>query len=82
MNRTQAEHLLDSYERVISAEKGAGKIHIAGLKDSVREVILDAMCETRYYPLTTSPNTYPYKPLVTWTGEDSLGAKRTWEVNE
>ena len=89
MNREQAERMLDAYENVILASK---RVNVAGLHDSVREVILDAMsdAETRYYPVYVNAPRWPSKydgpcpdftPKVTWTGEatDYDGVTRPME---
>ena len=71
MNRKQAENVLDAYvenarSRSVNGRKAA---------ESLREVILNAMTDTRYYPITINPTDFgwtkvePYKPTVTWTGE-------------
>lgn len=68
MNREQAEHLLDAY---VNMENGGGDNKA---RQSLREVILDAMTEYRTSVSTTYPNiTLPYthvtnptyKPIVT-----------------
>lgn len=72
MNREQAENILDAYvesarSRSVNGRKAA---------ESLREVILSAMTDTRYYPITvrpTMPTVEPYKPLVTWTSEVDTG---------
>ena len=67
MNREQAGHLLDAYERLTRSYDDAAAL-------SLREVILDAMTETRYYPYTT----WPKYPLVTYTGDKTWGPNITW----
>lgn len=69
MNREQAGNILDAYVLLSTTKTKAAS-------DALREVILDAMTEYRYYPLTisrpyTSPtNAEPFKqPYVTWTTE-------------
>ena len=69
MNRQQAEHILDAYVRMRMRESDKDA------SDALRELILDAMTETRYYPFVTYPNrptmptVEPYKPTITWTSE-------------
>jgi len=67
MNRKSAESLLDAYAAIIRSE---GKTSIAGVEDSLREVIVDAMCSTAYIPWYVQPNapSYPTYPKITWTG--------------
>lgn len=68
MNREQAENILDAYVLLSMTNNEAAS-------DSLREVILDAMTETRYYPLLTQPirptmpTVEPYRPTITWTSE-------------
>lgn len=62
MNREQAEHILEAY---INLECGAGDNKA---RQSLREVILDAMTEYRSNPTTTWPGITLGKPLVTYTG--------------
>lgn len=71
MNREQAEHILEAY---INMECGGGDNKA---RQSLREVILDAMTEYRSKPTTTwpgitLPGTYvnDHTPKVTWTGVD------------
>lgn len=75
MNREQAENILDAYvesarSKSVNGRKAAG---------SLREVIINAMTETRYYPLMTQPirptmpTVEPYKPTITWTSEGETG---------
>ena len=60
MNRTQAENILDAY--VLLHTTGA-----RAASDSLKEVILDAMTSTTYYPITVG-NPTPSKPAtVPWT---------------
>ena len=84
MNRTQAEHLLDAYAAACSMfprKDDDDAFALGDVCDALRDVIVDAMCETRYYPYITTPSTVPLtKPYITWSG-DTLGNKRTWEVN-
>lgn len=85
MNRQQAGHLLDAY---VEAD---GKV-----RDTLREVIIDAMMEARYYPVVSNwPSapqpTQPYKPTITWRCENTPGGEMNvpyrgrgtteWEVN-
>ena len=75
MNREQAGNILDAYvenarSKSVNGRKAAG---------SLREVIINAMTETRYYPLLTQPirptipTVEPYKPTITWTNEVETG---------
>ena len=60
MNREQAEHLLDA--NVLMGVQGTPKA-----KNALKEVILDAMTSTTYYPITIGCPT-PSKPVTTpWT---------------
>ena len=84
MNRTQAEHLLDAYTHMTYAKDAGGGSDASKAVESLRGVIIDAMCENevKYYPLTVAPSkpwTMPTGPIVTWTGEDTLGNRSTWE---
>lgn len=59
MNRQQAEGIVDAFETAVKSRSAAN----AKLRDNLRTVILDAMCEERSYPITiTSP---------TWTGTNN-----------
>ncbi len=75
MNREQAENILDAYVENARSKSVNGK----KAAKSLREVILSAMTETRYYPLITNPikpsmpTVEPYKPLITWTSEVETG---------
>jgi len=63
MNREQASNILDAYVLLSTTNTKAAS-------DSLREVIIDAMTETRSYPITiTQPYTQPYKPNVTWRAD-------------
>lgn len=66
MNREQAEHILDAY---VEMERAGGDNKA---RQSLREVILDAMTEYRYSTITvpniTCPSTTYPNPLVTYTG--------------
>ena len=62
MNREQAEHILEAY---INLECDGGD-NMA--RQSLREVILDAMTEYRNDSNTTHPGITLGKPLVTYTG--------------
>ena len=54
MNRKQAENILDAY---VDMEK----VKNYDARDALREVIIDAMTETRYYPyVTTTPADIAY----------------------
>lgn len=79
MNRKQAEHILDAYLSTYCAVKDDG-IHpdmdAEKARDSLREVILDAMTEYRSSGITVSPGiTWPstkpwtvptyHQPIVT-----------------
>ena len=74
MNREQAENILDAYVENTKSKSVNGK----KAADSLREVILNAMTETRYcyYPLVTQPvrpAIEPYKPTITWRSEVETG---------
>lgn len=65
MNRKQAENILDAFVLLSTTNAKAAS-------DSLREVILDAMTNVTYYPLTiSSPKVTPYTgtPYVepSWT---------------
>jgi len=64
MNRKQAESILDAYVLLETTK-------MQDASKALKDVILDAMTETRYYPTITYPSrlTEPYKPYVTWTTE-------------
>jgi len=87
MNRTQAENLLDAYTAACSMfprKDDDDAFALGDVCDALRDVIVDAMCETRCYPYITTPIAptpaiKPEKPYVTWTGEDTLGNRSTWE---
>ena len=66
MNREQAENILEAY---INMECGGGDNKA---RQSLREVILDAMTEYRSRPTTWPGITIPSDgtPKVTWTGID------------
>lgn len=70
MNREQAENVLDAYVLLSTTNAKAAS-------DSLREVILDAMMTTTYYPISISqphmPTVEPYKPLITWKSEVETG---------
>lgn len=56
MTRTEAEHLLDAY--VLMGVQSMPKA-----KEALKEVILDAMTSTTYYPITISnPKPWPSWP--------------------
>ncbi len=59
MNRKQAENILDAYTLLSTTSAKAAS-------DSLREVILDAMSETRYYPYVT------YQPSRNWSWSDGV----------
>lgn len=61
MNREQAEHLLDAY---LNMENGGGDNKA---RQSLREVILDAMTDYRTvtYPSIAYTQPYTTKPIVT-----------------
>jgi len=61
MNRQQAEHILDAY---LNLECGGGDNKS---RQSLREVILDAMIECK---TSGNPWTYPTKPLVIHTEKE------------
>jgi len=75
MNREQAENILDAYVENARSKSVNGK----KAAESLREVIIGAMTETRYYPLMTQPirptmpTVEPYKPTITWTSEVETG---------
>ena len=72
MNREQAENVLDAYVENARSKSVNGR----KAADSLREVILSAMTDTRYYPITVRPampTVDPYKPLVTWKSEVETG---------
>lgn len=65
MNREQAEHLLDAY--VLMGVQSMPKA-----KEALKEVILDAMTSTTYYPCYISapkPTPWPQVTYTTTTGE-------------
>lgn len=67
MNRVQAENILDAY--VSMKKKHNSETEAIG---SLREVIIDAMTTTTYYPIYTQPRMptiEPYKPIVTCKSE-------------
>lgn len=68
MNRKQAEHLLDAY---VNLENGGGDNKA---RQSLREVILDAMTEYRSYSYPVITTNYPYtttsKPIITCNTSD------------
>ena len=70
MNRQQAEHLLDAY---VDLENGGGDNKA---RQSLREVILDAMASEPPKPSTYPGITYPHItiPTTTWvdTGTNPL----------
>lgn len=69
MNREQAENILEAY---INMECSGGDNKA---RQSLREVILDAMTEYKPQTITTYPRiTLPADntPKVTWTGHDPL----------
>ena len=80
MNREHAEHILDAYLSTCYAVDADGMYPDTDSKkarDSLREVILDAMTEYRSKPttwpgITVSPTSYPTNwdgtPKVTCTG--------------
>lgn len=86
MNREQAENILEAY---INIECGGGDNKA---RQSLREVILDAMTEYRSKPTTTwpgitvSPTSYPTNwdgtPKVTCTGIDPAFNTNTAAVVE
>lgn len=75
MNREQAKNILEAYVEM-ECSGGDNKA-----RQSLREVILDAMTEYRSYPITISqprvtptiPTVEPYKPTVTWTSTVDTG---------
>ena len=75
MNREQAESILDAYVENARSKSVNGK----KAAESLREVIISAMTETRYYPLMTQPirptmpTIEPYRPTITWTSEVETG---------
>ena len=75
MNREQAENILDAYVENARSKSVNGKKAAC----SLREVIINAMTETRYYPMMTQPirptmpTVEPYKPTITWTSEVETG---------
>ena len=75
MNREQAENVLDAYVENARSKSVNGK----KAAESLREVILSAMTETRYYPLTINPGNFgwtrvePLKPTITWKSEVKPG---------
>jgi len=84
MNRTQAKHLLDAYAAACSMfprKDDDDAFALGDVCDTLRDVIVDAMCETRYYPYTTTPIVStpaikPEKPFITWTNEVDCNAKQ------
>ena len=76
MNREQAANILDAYVSVCYALDADGNVDSDSkkAKKSLREVILDAMTNTTYYPITiTQPKTEPYKLPYTWTSTSGSG---------
>ena len=79
MNREQSEHILDAYVEM-ECNGGDNKA-----RQSLREVILDAMTEYRSYPINISqprvtptiPTIEPYKPPFTWTSTVETGQMDT-----
>ena len=88
MNREQAEHILDAYLSTCYAVDADGiypETDSKKARDSLREVILDAMTEYRSKPTTTWPGiTIPTDctPKVTWTGVDPTVNTNTVAVVE
>ena len=61
MTRQQAENILDGYVEMELAVELHSEDSTA--RESLREVFLDAMTETRYYPyVTTTPADITYTP--------------------
>lgn len=73
MNREQAENILEAY---INMECGGGDNKA---RQSLREVILNAMTEYRSKPITLPGITIPTDgtPKVTWTGVDPTSNNNT-----
>lgn len=70
MNRQQAEHLLDAYMSAKYSQDAGGGSDASKVVESLRQVILDTMTETRYFPYyVNAPQTQPYRPTITWTGD-------------
>lgn len=80
MNREQAENILEAY---INMERVGGD---SKARQSLREVILDAMTEYKSQIVSTYPRiTLPVDntPKVTWTGYDTIhGTCTTGVVGE
>lgn len=86
MNREQAQHILDAY---VEMECAGGD---SKARQSLREVILDAMTEYRSKPNTTwtgitipttdYPRNWDGTPKVTCTGIDPSYSTRTTVVGE
>lgn len=68
MNREQAENILAAY--VVAVQDGVWD----DARDALREVILDAMTEVRYYPTITYPR-------ISTTGDDKPFPNTTWRSN-
>lgn len=61
MNREQAGNILDAYALLVTSKAKAAS-------DALREVILDAMTEVRYYPINLTPmEPRINKPYISWT---------------
>ena len=85
MNRQQAEGIVDAFEAAVKSRSADN----AKLRDNLRTVILDAMCEERSYPITmTVPESMSWGSNVgvvntTWTNDDALASSNvTKPLNE